>query len=121
MDHMKKSILLVFVIGLIGAFYLNASEDALTLMSAPQKSTLEKLRSFDTHTSKADISNEFGEPLNNTLNDTTISWEVKQDSKVTRVKAYFLTGELNKVQFLSLDPFWGYTLYYSKNGVENEL
>lgn len=78
------------------------------------------MRSFNTHTSKADISNEFGKPLSSTLNETTISWEVNQGFKVTRVKAYFLTGKLNKIQFLSLDPFWGYTLYYSENGVERE-
>ncbi|WP_405599254.1 MULTISPECIES: hypothetical protein [unclassified Pseudoalteromonas] len=40
------------------------------------KSTLGKLRSFNTHTSKADISNEFGKPVSSTLNETTISWEV---------------------------------------------
>jgi hypothetical protein len=116
----KKTLVLVFIIGIIGALLANASGNALTLMTPPQKITLETLRSFKSGTTKVQISNIFGEPVKSTIGETTISWEINQASKITRVKAYFLTGELNKIQLLSLEPFWGYTLYYSKEGVSNE-
>ena len=90
-------------------------------MTAPQKETLETLRAFSSNTSERDISKIFGSPVKSDFNKTTISWELSQEGKTTRVKAYFLTGDLNKIQFISLEPFWGYTLYYSENGVKNEI
>ncbi|MEH6396067.1 hypothetical protein [Pseudoalteromonas sp.] len=117
---MKKGLILIFVIGIIGAFLVNTSTDALALMTAPQKATLETLRSFTSNSSKTDISNEFGEPVKAAIGEVTVSWELVQLDQTTRIKAYFLTGKLNKIQFLSLEPFWGYTLYYSKEGVSNE-
>ncbi len=90
-------------------------------MTEHQKETLENLRSFNSNTTSDEISQMFGNPIKSTLADTTISWEIEQEGKVTRVKAYYLTGELNKIQFLSLDPFWGYTLYYSGKGVKSEI
>ncbi|MCP4481984.1 MAG: hypothetical protein GY817_04130 [bacterium] len=117
---MKKGLILIFVIGIIGSFLVNTSTDALALMTTPQKSTLETLRSFTSNSTKADISNEFGQPVKGAVGEVTVSWEMVQLEQTTRIKAYFLTGKLNKIQFLSLEPFWGYTLYYSKEGVSNE-
>lgn len=116
----NKGLILIIVIGIIGAFLVNTSTDALALMTAHQKNTLETLRSFTTNSTKTDISNEFGEPINVAVGEITLSWELVQLDQTTRIKAYFLTGKLNKIQFLSLEPFWGYTLYYSKDGVSNE-
>ena len=116
----NKGLILIIVIGIIGAFLVNTSTDALALMTAHQKNTLETLRSFTTNSTKTDISNEFGEPINVAVGEITVSWELVQLDQTTRIKAYFLTGKLNKIQFLSLEPFWGYTLYYSKDGVSNE-
>ncbi len=115
-----KGLILIFVIGIIGAFLVNTSTDALALMTAPQKATLETLRSFTSNSTKTNISNEFGEPVKSAVGEVTVSWELVQLDQTTRIKAYFLTGKLNKIQFLSLEPFWGYTLYYSKEGVSNE-
>ncbi len=116
----KKGLILIFVIGIIGVFIGNTSTDALALMTAPQKATLETLRSFTSNSTKTDISKEFGEPVKAAVGEVTVSWELVQLDQTTRIKAYFLTGKLNKIQFLSLEPFWGYTLYYSKEGVSNE-
>ena len=117
---MKKALTIVFLLGLIGAFLLASSGDALTLMTPAQKSTLETLRRFKSDTDKSEISNVFGNPVKSSLGETSISWEIDQDGNITRVKAYFITGELNKIHFISLDPFWGYTLYYSLDGVSHE-
>ena len=117
---MKIGLIIIFIVGVVGAVVVNTSNDALTLMSIPQQETLETLRSFKSDSSKDDISNELGEPVKSEFLETTISWELIQLDQTTRVKAYFLTGKLNKIQFLSLEPFWGYTLYYSKEGVTNE-
>jgi hypothetical protein len=117
----KKGLILIFLIGIIGAFLVNTSTDALALMTGPQKATLETLRSFTSNSTTMDISNEFGEPVKAAVGEVTVSWELVQLDKTTRIKAYFLTDKLNKIQFLSLEPFWGYTLYYSKAGVSNEI
>jgi len=117
---MKKIIIFIFIIVAIVAFYVSTPNEALSLMTDSQKSTLSTLRSYNVNTTPQEISDTFGKPIKSSAGGVTISWEIMQESHVTRVKAYFIAVVLKKIQFISLEPFWGYTLYYSKEGVSNE-
>lgn len=112
---------LVALLVIFSFVFSKLAGNALELMTPEQNQTLLQLRSFTSKTTVKDISSLFGSPTNRKPGDITVGWEIDQDGDITYVKAYFLTGGLNKIQFMSLKPFWGYTLYYNDSGVTNEV
>ena len=95
-------------------------KDAIKLMDEVELEVLNQLRSYSIQTTEQDISKNFGPPIKG-AGTIRPSWEVVSGEQPKRVQAYFITGGLNKVHFLSLDPLWGYVIHYNSDGTILEM
>ena len=112
---MRVSLLIVLVVFFSGCA-LKTGKEALVLMSDDQKNIVRVIKGFSSDTTIQEISDKFGEPHNQGVGGINPSWKLMHNGKESRLRAYFITGGLNKIQYMSLDPFWGYSVYYDEQG-----
>ena len=112
---MRKVTLILFVIFIAGCG-MKTGEDALNIMSKDQKEIALLMKNFTRKTTVSEISNHLGEPSSGGVGGVNPEWTIMHGEKETRLRAYFVTNGLNKIQYISLKPMWGYTLYYNDNG-----
>ncbi len=93
-------------------------KDAIPLMTDEQVQILHTLREFNWSTNPDTLSKKFGDPVLERSNQ--IAWEFNHKGKVTRVYAYYLTGGMDKIHYISMDPSWGHVIYYGENGIKGE-
>jgi hypothetical protein len=113
---MNKFLLALMLIFLTGCS-MATGEDALVQMNIGQKATAKILRGFSQETTMEDISAILGEPKDGGVKGLNPTWELIHDGKTTQLRAYFISNKLVKIQYISIDPMWGYVTYYDTNGV----
>ena len=112
-----RKVLLVILVMALSACGMKTGSDALALMNQGRKDTVEIMHGLTMSTTISDIKKILGDPSDMGISDLNPTWELLHEGKTTHLRAYFLTHQLNKVQYMSLDPMWGYTTYYDENGV----
>lgn len=95
---------------------MKTGDEALALMSPSQKKIVEFMLSLTSNSTIEDINSSLGSATDMGVAGANPSWELRHGESTTQLRAYFLTGGLNKVQYISLSPMWGYTVYYDETG-----
>ena len=113
---MNKIIVILTIIVLTGCS-MSTGEDALTQTNQGQKHTVEILHGFSFETKIDEISAILGEAKDMGMDGLNPTWELTHDGKTTHLRAYFIENQLVKMQYISIDPMWGYVVYYNENGV----
>ena len=110
---MNRTLLLSTSLFLVASCGMKINEEALPLMNNGQLETVEILESFDASTTPEQIATRLG--VDGTMGaDHRADFVLVHDGAESHVRAYYLTGSLDKIQYLSLDPMWGYNVYYSE-------
>lgn len=117
---MKKVILLILVCFLTGCL-MKLGKDALPLMTDAQKQVVIEAETYTNQTTINDLTKAFGPPVKMGVGGVNPEWSIWHDGKETRMRAYFISGGLDKVHYMSLDPMWGYIIHYDENGARPEF
>lgn len=114
-EFILKSLTLIFITLFIAGCDIKIGDDAIALMSQEQKNIVAVAKKFSATTTTDDITKILGRPYDKGVAGVNPQWNFKHGDHETRLKAYFISGSLDKVQYTSLDPLWGYSIYYDSD------
>ena len=94
---------------------MKIDDEALPLMNDGQRKTVEILELFDSATSPEQIATSLG--VDGTMGAPhRADFVLVHDGAESHVRAYYVSGSLDKIQYLSMSPMWGYSVYYTATG-----